>query len=79
MGKILDVDLTEQTVSVIPLDMKIASQFVGGSGYASRLLYELIDPGVDPLGPENLLLYMTGPLTGTQAPSTGRLVVCGKS
>jgi aldehyde:ferredoxin oxidoreductase len=79
MGRILDVDLTVQTLSVMPLDMKIASQFVGGSGYASMLLYELMDPGVDPLGPDSMLLYMTGPLTGTQAPSTGRLVVCGKS
>jgi aldehyde:ferredoxin oxidoreductase len=79
MGKILDVDLTKQNASEIPLDMKIASQFVGGSGYASRLLYELMDCAVDPLGPDNMLLYMTGPLTGTQAPSTGRLVVCGKS
>ncbi|MFX0045260.1 MAG: aldehyde ferredoxin oxidoreductase family protein [Candidatus Hermodarchaeota archaeon] len=79
MGRILDVNLTAQTTSVMPLNMKIASQFVGGSGYASRLLYKLMDPGVDPLGPDNMLLYMTGPLTGTQAPSTGRLVVCGKS
>ncbi len=79
MGKILDVDLTIQSTSVIPIDMKIASQFLGGSGYASRLLYELMDPAVDPLSPDNMLFYMTGPLTGTQAPSTGRLVVCGKS
>ena len=79
MGKILEIDLTAQATSIIPLDSKIANQFVGGSGYASRLLYDLMDARVDPLGPDNMLLYMTGPLTGTLAPSTGRLVVCGKS
>ncbi|MHA2432163.1 MAG: aldehyde ferredoxin oxidoreductase family protein [Candidatus Thorarchaeota archaeon] len=79
MGQILDVDLSRKTTSAIPIDVKIAKQFVGGSGYASRLLYEVMDPTVDPLGPDNMLLYMTGPLTGTQAPSTGRMVVCGKS
>ncbi|MGY5860362.1 MAG: aldehyde ferredoxin oxidoreductase family protein, partial [Candidatus Thorarchaeota archaeon] len=62
-----------------PVDDGITSKFLGGSGYASRLLYDLIDPNADPLGPDNMLLFMTGPLTGTLAPSTGRHVVCGKS
>ncbi|MFW9802755.1 MAG: aldehyde ferredoxin oxidoreductase family protein [Candidatus Thorarchaeota archaeon] len=79
MGQILVVDLTEKTTSLLPIDEQIASKFIGGSGYASKLLHDIMDPSVDPLGPDNMLLFMTGPLTGTLAPSTGRLVVCGKS
>ncbi|MHA2141095.1 MAG: aldehyde ferredoxin oxidoreductase family protein [Candidatus Thorarchaeota archaeon] len=79
MGQILVVDLTDKTTSNLPIDERIASKFIGGSGYASKLLYDIMDHSVDPLGPDNMLLFMTGPLTGTLAPSTGRLVVCGKS
>ncbi len=78
-GKILVADLSKREISTLPIDEKITSKFLGGSGYSSRLLYDLIDPKVDPLGPGNMLLFMTGPLTGTSAPSTGRHVVCGKS
>ncbi|MFW9911188.1 MAG: aldehyde ferredoxin oxidoreductase family protein [Candidatus Thorarchaeota archaeon] len=79
MGQILVVDLNEKTISQLPIDEEIASKFIGGSGYASKLLFDSMDPSADPLGPDNMLLFMTGPLTGTLAPSTGRLVVCGKS
>jgi len=78
-GKILVADLSKRETSTIPLDEGITSKFLGGSGYASRLLYDIIDPKADPLGPDNVLLFMIGPLTGTLAPSTGRHVVCGKS
>ncbi|MFQ5831250.1 MAG: aldehyde ferredoxin oxidoreductase family protein [Candidatus Thorarchaeota archaeon] len=79
VGQILRVDLTRESTSIMALDENIAKHFIGGSGYASKLLYEIMDPTVEPLGPDNMLLFMTGPLTGTIAPSTGRLVVCGKS
>jgi len=78
-GKILVADLSKTEITTLPIDEGIATKFIGGSGYASRLLYDLIDPEADPLGPDNMLLFMTGPLTGTLAPSTGRHVVCGKS
>ncbi|TFG33015.1 aldehyde ferredoxin oxidoreductase [Candidatus Thorarchaeota archaeon] len=78
-GKILVADLTKKETSILLTDEKITSKFLGGSGYASRLLYDMIDPKADPLGPNNTLLFMTGPLTGTLAPSTGRHVICGKS
>ncbi|MHA1480441.1 MAG: aldehyde ferredoxin oxidoreductase family protein [Candidatus Thorarchaeota archaeon] len=79
MGEILVVDLSDNTTNTIPIDEKIAKKFLGGSGYASRILYDLIDGTTDPLGPDNILMFMTGPLTGTLAPCTGRHVVCGKS
>ncbi len=78
-GQILEVNLSNHVIQEIPLDVEIASKFLGGSGYASRLLYDLLNLDAEPLGPENMLLFMTGPLTGTLAPSTGRHVVCGKS
>jgi aldehyde:ferredoxin oxidoreductase len=78
-GKILVADLSKKETRTIPTKKEISAKFLGGSGYASRLLYELLDPTSDPLGPDNMLLFMTGPLTGTLAPCSGRHVVCGKS
>ncbi|MFW9844264.1 MAG: aldehyde ferredoxin oxidoreductase family protein [Candidatus Thorarchaeota archaeon] len=78
-GRIIIANLSRMETSILSIDEGIASKFLGGSGYASRLLYDMINPQTDPLGPNNILLFMTGPLTGTLAPSTGRHVVCGKS
>jgi len=79
MGQILVVDLSKEEISTLEIDSSKSTLFLGGSGYAARLLYEHLDPSVDPLSPDNILLFMTGPLTGTLAPCTGRHVVCGKS
>ncbi len=79
MGQILVVDLTEETTTQLPLDSEAALKLLGGSGYAARVLLDEMDSRADPLGPGNALLFMTGPLTGTEAPCTGRTVVCGKS
>ncbi len=79
MGQILVVDLSKDEISNLEIDYSISTHFLGGSGYAIRLLYEHLDPSVNPLDPDNILLFMTGPLTGTLAPCTGRHVVCGKS
>ncbi|MFW9786287.1 MAG: aldehyde ferredoxin oxidoreductase family protein [Candidatus Thorarchaeota archaeon] len=79
IGRILVADLSREEIGIIEIDKSIATHFLGGSGYAARLLYDYLDSNVDPLGPDNILLFMTGPLTGTLAPCTGRHVVCGKS
>ena len=78
-GKILVVDLSTKKVYEKALNKEIAHQFLGGAGYAVRYLYDLIEKDTDPLGPDNPLLFMTGPLTGTKAPTAGRWVVCAKS
>ncbi|MBU7013223.1 MAG: aldehyde ferredoxin oxidoreductase family protein [Theionarchaea archaeon] len=78
-GKILVVDLSSETIKTELVNEEIARAFLGGAGYAVRYLYDLVDEGTDPLGPENPLFFMTGPLTGTLAPSAGRWVVCAKS
>jgi aldehyde:ferredoxin oxidoreductase len=55
------------------------ADFIGGSGLAVRLLWDRVTPQTDPLGPDNPLLFLTGPLTGTGGPSTGRFTVCARS
>jgi aldehyde:ferredoxin oxidoreductase len=78
-GKILRVDLTNKTVTIIPLDENLVEKFLGGAGYAVATLFNMLDKNTDPLGPENVLFFMGGPLLGTFATCTGRLVVCAKS
>lgn len=78
-GKLLIVDLTSGEIRDEPLNGEYAQKFMGGSGLACRYLYDLIDADTDPLGPENPLVFMTGPLVGTRAPSCGRYVICARS
>jgi aldehyde:ferredoxin oxidoreductase len=79
MGKLLTVDLTTGDLRDEPLDAQVAREFVGGAGYAARYLYDELGPETDPLGPDNTLMFMTGPLVGSRAPSCGRHEVCALS
>ncbi len=79
MGRLLRVDLTSATITSISLNHDHAKLFVGGSGYASKLIYDMTDEVPGPFEPDNPLVFMTGPLTGTRAPCTGRHVICGRS
>lgn len=79
MGRLLRVDLTKGKVSFEPLDMEIARGFIGGRGLGIRYLLKEVPPQCDPLGPENKLFFMTGPLTGTAAPTGARYMVTTKS
>jgi aldehyde:ferredoxin oxidoreductase len=79
MGKILRVDLTAGTVWDEPLNEAYAREFVGGSGLAARYAYDVVTAETDPLGPENPLIFMTGPMGGTAMPSAGRYSVCALS
>jgi aldehyde:ferredoxin oxidoreductase len=79
MGKILRVDLTRGEVRKEDLRLDWAKQFLGGAGLATRYLYDLVPNGADPLGPENVLIMMTGPLTGTSSASASRYSVVAKS
>lgn len=78
-GQLLIVDLTSGTVKTEPLNASYAAAYIGGAGLAARTLYDLIDARTDPLGPDNPLLFMTGPLDATAAPSAGRFVVVARS
>ena len=79
VGKLLRVNLTSDEFRVEQLQEDLARNYLGGSGIAARILYDNLDPMVEPLSPENILVFMTGPLTGTIAPSCGRYTVCTKS
>lgn len=79
MGKILRVDLTSSNVKIQPLNQTFAYNFLGGRGYAAKLLHDELREGIDPLGVENKLVFMTGPLTGTAFPGSGRLAISSKS
>ncbi len=79
MQPILHIDLTSGRIweSTVPAEWE--RKFLGGATLAARLLYDELTPGLDPFAPEAPLLFMTGPLTGTSGPTTGRFVICGKS
>lgn len=79
IGKLLKVDLTHGQIFEEPLDEEYAQAFIGGSGLGGRYLYDLVDGKTDPLGADNPLIFMTGPLTGTKAPCCGRFTVCARS
>jgi aldehyde:ferredoxin oxidoreductase len=78
-GKILDVDLTSAIVSEAELDRSLAEDYMGGKGFGAKILYDQLPPGCEPLSADNILVFATGPLTGTFAPSSGRFEVCTKS
>lgn len=78
-GKLLHVDLTTGKISAEPLNEAYAAQYIGGAGLAARYLYDYVDAHTDPLGAENPLIFMTGPLAATGAPSCGRFVVVARS
>jgi aldehyde:ferredoxin oxidoreductase len=62
-----------------PIDLDTARAFIGGAGYAARIIHDEVPGDTDPLGPDNKLIFMTGPWTGTTFPTTARYEVCTKS
>lgn len=79
MGKILKVDLSKSNISEEVPSEDARKMFLGGSGLATKYLFDEVPKGADPLGPENALIFMTGPLTGTESPSAGRYSIVTKS
>lgn len=78
-GKLLFVDLTKGTLEERVLSEELARNFVGGYGIGARILYDMMKPGVDALGPDNVLGFVSGPLNGTGALFGGRYTVVCKS
>jgi aldehyde:ferredoxin oxidoreductase len=70
-GKILRVDLTTGKISTEPLSEKMAKDYIGGIGLGIKLLMDNSKPGTDPFDPDNPLIYLTGPLSGTLGPTGG--------
>ncbi|MBN1314992.1 MAG: aldehyde ferredoxin oxidoreductase family protein [Anaerolineales bacterium] len=78
-GKILRVNLSEATTTVEPVDPQTAKDFLGGRGWAIKYLSDEVDPKTDPLDPANKLIFATGPLTATPAPTGNRYMVITRS
>jgi aldehyde:ferredoxin oxidoreductase len=78
-GRILEVDLGQWSYQIYPLDSEIAQKFFGGRGLGARLLWDLVGPEVDPLSPENVLIFTVGPLTATGYQTSNRFSVSTKS
>jgi len=75
MKKLLYIDLDKKEASELTIDARLEELFIGGKGYGARILYDLLPEGCDPLSPQNLLMFMAGPLTGTLAPAMRGCVV----
>lgn len=78
-GKILDVDLTAGTIGEYPVSDRDRERFLGGRFLSTKILWDTLPAGVDPLSPKNILVVMTAPLTGTGAPSSSRFDISAKS
>src|SRR6056297_2117069 len=76
--KVLRVDLTNEEIKTEKIVGDDVKKYLGGRGLASKILFDEIDPKVDPLSPENMLIYATGLLTGTAASTGGRYMVVTK-
>lgn len=79
MGKVLRVDLSTSQMTTQSFSDEILRKYIGGSGLGAKILFDETDQHTDPLGPENLLIFMTGPVVGTKVLDSGRHHVITKS
>ncbi len=79
MDKLLRVDLSRDVISEERLDKDVLLKFVGGRGLGAKVIFDEVDPLSDPLGKDSRLVFATGPLTGTKAPTSGRFTASFKS
>lgn len=79
IGKILRINLTDKTFKEENLSEKLAKKYVGGAGFGIKYLYDEVPAGADALGPQNKLIFASGPLSGTNAPCASRMALATKS
>lgn len=79
MGKLLWIDLSSGSIEEEVLQDDFCRKYIGGYGFGTKILYDRTEPGVDPLGPDNILGFLTGVLTATPAIIGSRYVVVCKS
>jgi len=78
-GKLLQIDLSNKKINEINVEDDVVRNFLGAKGLGAYLLYTMLDSHTDPLSPDNLLMFLNGPLTGTSFPTSGRTTVVTKS
>ena len=79
VGRILRINLAKNQVKVQPTKKRLITNFLGGRGFNSKRLYDEVTKNVDPLSPQNKLIFATGPLVGTAFPLGARFNVTAKS
>ena len=77
--KLLYVDLSHETYKTVALPKEILKKYIGGRGLGAKLYWDLIPPKIDPLGPKNVFMVLTGPLSGTMAPGSAKHLIITKS
>jgi aldehyde:ferredoxin oxidoreductase len=78
-GKVLRINLTDQTAKEEELALEMAKDFIGGAGFGIKYLFDEVPAGTDPLGPGNKLIFAPGPFSGTSIPCASRMAVTAKS
>lgn len=79
IGRYLTVDLTQGKIETHETPLELQKAYIGGYGLGARMLYDMVPADADPLGPENVLGFITGPLTGTAAFLSSRYIVVARS
>ena len=78
-GKFLKIDLTDGSTEEIAISDADLKKYIGGSTLAAKLIYDYVKPDMDPLSPENPIVFASGPFTGSNIPMVSRAAVCGIS
>jgi len=78
-NRLLRANLTDGKIKTEMLSEEVVKRFLGGKCLGAKILYDELEPGIDPLGPENKLVFAAGPLTGAPFPGNSRHVVMAKS
>ncbi len=78
-GKQLRVSLNTGEIKTEEIDIEVLKKYIGGVGYGAHVLYDELEKGVDPLSPDNKIIFATSPLTANKIPGGGSIMVCFKS
>ncbi|MBE9545505.1 MAG: aldehyde ferredoxin oxidoreductase family protein [Proteobacteria bacterium] len=78
-GKFLKIDLARNQTEELTISDEDQKKYIGGSTLAAKIIYDHVKPGMDPLSPENPIVFATGPFTGSNVPMVSRAAICGIS
>ena len=78
-GKLLHIDLSKESSTTIELPEEVLKKYIGGRGLGAKLYWDMVLPGTDALGPENMLMVLSGPVSGTAVPGSGKHLIVTKS
>jgi len=79
LNRVIEIDLSSKKITPVSISEDLRRRFLGGKGLALKLMYDRLNPGIDPLGEDNIIIVMTGVLAGTATPCSGRFHAIFKS